>query len=328
MKLYVTGGTGLVGSNLIRLAWAQDNLEIIASQFGPEPEWQVDYELDPLDIGDVEAIRRSILKYRPELVIHTAASVDQVWMRNNRELAWAIMVDSTLAFARACREIGSRFVFVSTDWVFDGMVPLVTEFSPPLPVNYYGIMKAVCEQALGAMDDLNYGVGRLAGVYGLNYAVPAMLRREQSLGFEMGVFVADQVTRGRVAEIWTGPNTNMQAHPTLASDCANMLLRLGRSDARGIFHCFGSESIGRLDFARAIASAFDADGGLIAAVPTDPQTLEIHAGIAIPYRSCASVEHSSAVLGRRAMNVAEGTAAFRQEWDAFCNGRGREACRL
>lgn len=321
MKLYVTGGTGLVGSNLIRCARAQDSVEIIATQFGPPPVWQVDYELDPLDISDAEAVRRSIEKYRPDAVIHTAASVDQVWMRNNRERAWAIMVESTMAFARACRATDARFVFVSTDWVFDGMVPLVTEFSPPLPVNFYGIMKAVCEQALGAMDDLSYGVGRLAGVYGLNYALPAMLRREQSLGFEMGVYVAEQVTRGRVAEIWSGPNTNMQAHPTLASDCADMLLRLARSDANGIFHCFGSESIGRLDFARAVARAFDADSNLVAAAPTDPMALETHAGIRIPYRTCASVEHSSAVLGRRAMNVAEGTAAFREEWDAFHDGQ-------
>ena len=322
MKLYVTGGTGLVGSNIIRLARAQHNAEIIASQYGLQPEWDVDYELDPLDISDAAAIRRSIMKYRPDVVIHTAASVDQVWMRNNRELAWSIMVESTLALARACRELGARLVFVSTDWVYDGMVPLVDESSPPLPVNYYGIMKAVCEQALGTMDDLNYGVGRLAGVYGMNYAVPALLRREQSLGFEMGVYVADRVTQNQVAEIWTGPNTNMQAHPTLASDCADMLLRLGSSSGTGIFHCFGSESISRLDFARAVAAAFDADSSLVAAVPTDPKVLEEHAGIRIPYRTIASVEHTSSVLGRRALNVAQGTAAFRSEWDAFHASRG------
>ena len=48
MKLYVTGGTGLVGSNVIRLA-RQHGHEIIASQYGPPPEWTVDYTLDPLD---------------------------------------------------------------------------------------------------------------------------------------------------------------------------------------------------------------------------------------------------------------------------------------
>ena len=59
MKLYVTGGTGLVGSNVIRLARQQGH-EIIASQYGPEPEWDVDYELDPLDMGDVEGARSTL----------------------------------------------------------------------------------------------------------------------------------------------------------------------------------------------------------------------------------------------------------------------------
>ena len=322
MKLYVTGGTGLVGSNIIRLARAQHNAEIIASQYGLQPEWDVDYELDPLDISDAAAIRRSIMKYRPDVVIHTAASVDQVWMRNNRELAWSIMVESTLALARACRELGARLVFVSTDWVYDGMVPVGRREFTALASQLLWHHESRLRAGTGTMDDLNYGVGRLAGVYGMNYAVPALLRREQSLGFEMGVYVADRVTRNQVAEIWTGPNTNMQAHPTLASDCADMLLRLGSSSETGIFHCFGSESIGRLDFARAVAAAFDADSNMVAAVPTDPKVLEKHAGIRIPYRTIASVEHSSSVLGRRALNVAGGTAAFRSEWDAFHASRG------
>ena len=317
MRLYVTGGTGLVGNNIIRLAREQDNAEIIASQFGPEPQWTVDYTLDPLDISDPDAIRRSVLKYRPDVVIHAAASIDQVWMRNNRELAWQASVGATIAFARACREISARLVFVSTDWVYDGMTALVSEHSPPLPVNYYGIMKAVTEQALGAMDDLNYGVGRLAGVYGLNYAIPTLLRRNQSLGFELGVYVVDRVRHGLIAEIWSGPNVNSMAHPTFATDGAGQLLRLAASDATGIFHCFGNEAVSRLDFARAVAVAFDADPSLVVSVPTDPRELELNAGVKIPGRIRADLSHTSAVLGHRSMNVAEGLAAFRKEWDAF-----------
>lgn len=322
MRLYVTGGTGLVGSNIIRQARAQHNAEIIASQYGPEPEWKVDYALDPLDISDAEAIRRSVLKYRPDVVIHAAASIDQVWMRRQRERAWEAAVGATLALARACRESGARLVFVSTDWVYDGMTALVKESSPPLPVNYYGIMKAVSEQALGAMDGLNYGVGRLAGVYGLNYANPSLLRREQQLGFELAVYVVDRVTRGQVAEIWSGPKVNALAHASLATDCARQLLRLAGSDATGIFHCFGREAVSRLDFARAVARAFDADPGLVAAVPTDRRELELNAGVEIPWRIRADLSHSHAVLGRRSMNVAEGLAAFRQEWDAFFGAGG------
>ena len=50
-------------------------------------------------------------------------------MRNNRELAWQASVGATIAFARACREISARLVFVSTDWVYDGMTALVSEHS-------------------------------------------------------------------------------------------------------------------------------------------------------------------------------------------------------
>ena len=78
MRLYITGGTGLVGSNIIRLARARGDIEVIASQYGPEPEWEVDYALDPLDMADAEAVRASIQRYRPDAVIHCAAILDHV----------------------------------------------------------------------------------------------------------------------------------------------------------------------------------------------------------------------------------------------------------
>ncbi len=316
MRLYITGGTGLVGSNVIRLA-RQRGLEIIASQFGPEPEWQVDYELDPLDLADHEGVRRSIRKFRPDAVIHSAAILDQLFMDQKRELCWSLMVDGTRAMAEACREVGTRLVFVSSDWVFDGRVDLVDETSPPNPVNYYGVMKVAAERELGAMEGLNYGVGRLAGIYGLNYAAPSLARKENGLGFDFSVYVINRLAAGLPAAVWTGPKVNDEAHPTLASDCADMLLRLAQHDGNGIFHCFGSEWIGRVDLAHQIAAAFEADPALIAPTRTDQAVLDEMRHIGIPYRTRANTQRTAAALGRRAFNVAEGLAAFRKEWDAF-----------
>ena len=317
MRIYVTGGTGLVGSNIIKLARENYNAEIIASQYGPEPEWAVDYELDPLDIRDHASIKRSVLKYKPDVVIHSAILLDLVYLTNNRENAWAMTVGSTRAFAEACREVNARLVFVSTDWVFDGTQPLVTEDSPPLPVNYYGIMKAITENMLAAMDGLNYGVGRLAGVYGLNYSNPSLARREQGLGFEIIGYVLERILREKVASIWVSEGVNDVAHPTLASDGAAMLLALARHEGNGIFHCFGSEAVSRLDFAHEIAQTFGADRNLIAPVPPDPIVLAQHTGIRIPFRIRASVEKTAHALGRTPLNVAEGLTAFKAERDTF-----------
>ena len=300
-------------------------MEIIASQYGPEPEWQVDYELDPLNLADHDGVRASIRKFKPDAVIHCAAILDQLFMFDNRELCWSIMVDGTRALAEACRDVGARLVFVSSDWVFDGRVDLVDETSPPNPVNFYGVMKAASERDLGALDGLNYGVGRLAGIYGLNYAAPSLARVDNGLGFDFSVYVIYRLAAGLPAEVWTGPKVNDVAHPTLASDCADMLLRLAQHDVarrhchpgNGLFHCFGSEAINRIDLAHQIAAAFEADPALIRPTRTDEAVLDEMRHIGIPYRTRMSTERTAKALGRRAFNVKEGLAAFRHEWDEF-----------
>lgn len=271
--------------------------------YGPEPEWTVDYQLDPLNLADHDSVRAAIRKYKPDAVIHAAAIVDQIFMHTKRELSWSIMVNGTRALAGACREVDARLVFVSSDWVFDGRAELVDETSPPFPVNFYGVMKVASERELGAMDSLNFGVGRLAGVYGLNYAAPSLLRKDNGMGFDFTNFVIHRLAEGRPAPVWTGPKVNDEAHPTLATDGADLLLRLARHDQNGIFHCFGSETISRIDLAHKIATTFDADPTLIATVPTDPEVLDFHRHIGIPFRTRANTERTAAALGRRAFNV-------------------------
>ena len=317
MRLYITGGTGLVGSNIIRLARRRNDIEIIAAQYGPAPEWEVDYELDPLDMADATAARASIRRYKPDVVIHCAAVLDHVWMNENRAAAWRATVDGNLAFAQACAEVGARYVFVSSDWVFDGQEPLVDEDSPPMPVLLYGFMKAVCERDIMGVAGLSYGIGRLAGVYGINYSSPSLLRKANDVGFDLGNYVIDQLSQGLIAEIWTGPKVNEVAHPTLASDGAEMLLRLAEHDENGIFHCWGSEAVSRLQFAYHFADTFEVDRTLIVPVPTDPTVLDRYRHIRIPFRIVTSNEATCGALGRRTYHVLDGLRDFKGQWDAF-----------
>jgi dTDP-4-dehydrorhamnose reductase len=317
MRLYVTGGTGLVGSHVIKLGQERYNMEVIASLYGPPPDTDVDYVLDPLDLSDHDAVRQSLLKYKPDAVIQSAALLDQVMIDEQRETAWAVMVESTRVMAETCREIGARLVFVSSDWVFDGRKPLVNETSPPHPVNFYGVMKFASERELSTMSDLNYAVGRIAGVYGENIAVRSLTRRDQGLGFELANYVIRRLRENKPAGIWMGPKANDVSNPTLASDAADMLLRLARHDKNGIYHCMGSDSISRLEFALLIAEVFDFDPALVKPVPTDPEVLAAHRNISIPFRTRVSTERTGQELGRQAMGIRAGIEAFYQEWLAL-----------
>ncbi len=313
MRLYITGGTGLVGSNVIRVAQERHHAEVIAALYGPPPDKSVNYTLDPLDMADHDAVHAAIRKYKPDAVIHCAALLDQQIMNRQRAKAWSIMVEGTRAFAHACREVGARFIFVSSDWVFDGREALVDEESPPFPVNFYGVMKMASERELSAMDGLNYGVGRLAGVYGLNHAIPLLTRWVQGVGFgDLPNYYANCFRLNQPAYVWLD-GVNEMAHPTLASDGADMLLRLARHDANGIFHCFGSQPVTRLDLARRVADVFDGDPLLIQETLLPDDVRADHADIRIPFRTVASVEKTAAALGRQPLNVVEGLEAFKHE---------------
>jgi hypothetical protein len=181
-------------------------------------------------------------------------------------------------------------------------------------------MKVASERELSAMDGLNYAVGRLAGVYGLNYAIPGMTRWVQGLGFgDLPNYYVYRLNQKQVCGVWMTDCVNDTAHPTHAPDGADMLLRLARHDGTGIFHCFGIEYMDRLELAHKTADVFGFNHSLIAAVPTDPVVVREtqSLGIGIPFRLQASTEKTAQALGRHALNVVEGLEAFKQEWDEF-----------
>jgi len=142
-----------------------------------------------------------------------------------------------------------------------------------------------------------------------------MTRWVQGVGFgDLPNYYADCFGKNQPIHVWSD-YVNEAAHPTLASDGADMLLHLAQHDENGIFHCFGSESISRVELAHRMAAVFSGDPGLIHAVPLDEDVRAEFASIPIPFRTIANTEKTSKALGRQAFNVDEGLRAFKQEWE-------------
>ena len=88
--------------------------------------------------------------------------------------------------------------------------------------------------------------------------------REQDAGF--GYFVAALVQRLRNGErfgVWESDRINMVATPTLASEAAELMLRILERDLDGIFHCCGGESVDRRTLAKRAVEVFELDPDLL-----------------------------------------------------------------
>ena len=274
MRIFLTGGTGFLGSNIIKVALERYGADLFTTVNRWQSAEPMPFTYRAVDITDCAALREAVLAYRPDVVIHSAILNDFGRMYDERSLTWRTYVDSTRCLCDAANDVGAKLIFVSTDWVFDGTQGPADEMTPPNPVNYYGVLKVVGETVVRERAR-NGAVARVAGVSGTHWLRPANTQ-SQNAGF--GYFAEAVVNGLRAGEpftVWEGP-INMRASPGLASENAEIILRIAAQDRQGIFHCCAGEAIGRFELAELIADVFELDGSLLRTGPPpadDPASL-------------------------------------------------------
>lgn len=124
MRLHVTGATGYLGRELVRLRPGASTVRV--------------------DVRHARAVLELFERVRPNVVIHTA-------YRQEGEGAWGVTVGGSESVARAAAAVAARLLHLSTDVVFDGRKgsPYV-EHDPPSPVTDYGRAKAEAERRVAA----------------------------------------------------------------------------------------------------------------------------------------------------------------------------------
>jgi len=243
--ILVVGGTGLVGNALVR-AWTVQGAAVAAATYHCHASGSF-LQLDMQDMGQVRALLKA---HRPAVVAVPAANPFVDYCELHPEETRKVNVDGTLNIARACREIGARMIFYSSDYVFDGVKGSYTEEDAPSPINEYGRQKAAAERGVLAADPRNL-VLRTSGAYGWQWEPKnfvLQVRANLSVGKAM-----------RVADV--------RYNPTYVENLAEITTGLVDAGAGGIFHTVGAEEIARDEFARRVALAFGLDASLIQTVP-------------------------------------------------------------
>jgi dTDP-4-dehydrorhamnose reductase len=255
VRVYLTGASGFVGSNLARVFEAR-GAEVVRPSHAE------------VDLTDGSAVRESVEAAQPDAIVHAAIWNAFAELTRDRRRAWDSYVGATRHLVRAANAVEARVVLVSTDWVFDGTQGPAAEDEPPNPINAYGFLKAASELVVSEGAERGT-VARIAGVQGLHWE-RSDAARAQDAGF--GYFVASLVDALRAGErftVWDDPRLNTRATPTLATDAGELIWRALERDVGGILHCCGGEHADRLGLARRATEVFELDEDLLDVGPPD-----------------------------------------------------------
>lgn len=127
MRYLITGGNGLLGTEL------QKHMD------------GVFLGTDELDVMDLKRVYDMMMKHRTGTILHLAAYTDVERAEVDRQAAWDFNVIGTQNFARASKFLGAKLVYLSTDYVFDGVSGSYEPWDAPNPFNYYGVTKLAGE---------------------------------------------------------------------------------------------------------------------------------------------------------------------------------------
>lgn len=176
MKVLVTGVCGQLGhdvmNELAKRGYEGCGSGIHANYSGVEDGSAVTtMPYVQLDITDKEAVEKIITKARPDAVIHCAAwtAVDMAEDDDKAEQVRAVNAGGTQNIAAACKKVGCKMLYLSTDYVFDGQgtEPWQPDCKDYNPLNVYGQTKLEGELAVANILE-KYFIVRIAWVFGLN----------------------------------------------------------------------------------------------------------------------------------------------------------------
>ena len=235
MRILITGAQGQLG-HALQQALSGESLIL--------------KDLPEFDLTRADS-ESQIVAARPSVILHAGAYTNVDGAEREPERAMAVNAQGTTFVARAAATLNARLIYISTDYVFDGMQTTpYREEDVPYPINVYGQSKRAGEIAAlaGCSDTLVVRTAWLYGHAGSNFVKTIMKLAAEKPFLDV---VGDQ-----------------RGCPTNADDLAQALKNLAASDLRGICHVTNSGDCTWHEFAEAIVCLM----GL--SIPVRPITIE------------------------------------------------------
>jgi dTDP-4-dehydrorhamnose reductase len=249
IDLLITGAGGALGSVLMRVLEEQHRAGIgVVSRGGPRPSVG---KVIAAELTDPNSYRDVLFSLAPKVIVHLAGVTQIAAAYADPERARTVNVQVTVELLRFAQATGARFLFASTDLVFDGEHAPYDEDAATEPLSIYGRTKLEAECYV-----LTYKRGlvvRLPLMYGFPEAPRAPTFFETLVA---------SLQRGERARLFVDELRSV----LWLDDAARALLALADSELSGVVHCGGPERLSRFALGEHVVRALGVSRDLL--VPT------------------------------------------------------------
>jgi len=249
MKFLVTGSAGLVGSQVVK-DLSKQNHTVYSCYNDEKPVHGIPLQLN---LTDQDKIIETLQETKPDRIIHLAAMTNVELCETEKELATLLNSKATETIAKQAAKQQVFFVYVSTDYVFDGIHGMKKEDDSTNPLGFYGKSKLEGELKLNKIAS-SWCIARTSTPFGIHHkkkSFPLWVKENLESKKEIPVLV-DQFTS-----------------PTYVPNLSEMLIEVATRQIAGVIHLAGATRISRYNLAELVAEKLSLDKKLLIPTKTD-----------------------------------------------------------
>ena len=249
-KVLITGANGLLGQKLVYGLKSRNDIALLATAMGQNRLIdQTNYSFQSLDITNEKEVNQTIKEFSPHVIINCAAMTNVDACELNQKQCWDVNVNGVKHLANAVAKLGTHFIHLSTDFVFDGEDGPYNENDIPNPLHYYAKSKLESEKIVKE-NCVNWSIARTIIIYGIT---------DNMSRSNLVLWAKGEIEKGNTINV---VNDQFRS-PTLAEDLAKGCISIMDKNANGLFHLSGPTRYSILEMVHMVADFYNLDKSLI-----------------------------------------------------------------
>lgn len=248
-KMLITGASGMLGNNLA--IYFRHTFDVLGL-YHEHPFHLENVRSACCDVRDHKNTLRIIKAHSPKYIIHCASLTNIEFCEENKSFTDLVNVEGTRVIHEAAQSVGAKFVYISSDSVYEGTKGNYSEEDDVKPQNYYGESKLKAEQCL---LDHNESLILRTNLFGWN------IQAKNSLA----EWILRNISRGKSISGFT----DVYFSSIYTMDLARLIEQGLKRHLKGVYVCASRTGMSKYEFAKNLAQLFGYDTRRIQPISID-----------------------------------------------------------